>query len=240
MQLQNDQELRKIYLFAELNEQQLEQIKEDIRSIQLDGGEFLFKHGQSAKRFFLLKEGHIKLLRSSLGGDEKVFEVISPGKTFAEAMMFMPKFTYPVTAQAISKCSLFSFESKSFIKILKDSPDTCFRLMSHMSQRLHMWINEIDQLTLQSATYRLINYLLYQVPEGNNSYKIEFLIPKHVIASRLSIQPETFSRILNSLNKAELIRVDARTIYIDNVDRLRLYSLGNTGLRNENSIKPEP
>ncbi|MBE9561336.1 MAG: winged helix-turn-helix domain-containing protein [Proteobacteria bacterium] len=102
-----------------------------------------------------------------------------------------------------------------------------------MSQRLHMWINEIDQLTLQSATYRLINYLLYQVPDGNNSYKIEFLIPKHVIASRLSIQPETFSRILNSLNKAELIRVDARTIYIDNVDRLHLYSLGNTGLSNK-------
>ncbi|HHB92484.1 MAG TPA: Crp/Fnr family transcriptional regulator [Thioploca sp.] len=233
MQPQSNQELRQIYLFAKLNEQQIEQIKKDVRLIKLDGGEFLFKHGQTAKRFFLLREGHIKLLRSSLGGDEKVFEVISPGQTFAEAMIFMPDSSYPVTAQAISKCSVLSFESKTFANILKESPDTCFSLISHMSQRLHMWINEIDQLTLQSATYRLINYLLYQVPEGCNYYKIEFLIPKHVIASRLSIQPETFSRILNSLNKAELIRVDARTIYIDNVDRLRLYSLGNTGLNNQ-------
>ncbi|MDM8564901.1 Crp/Fnr family transcriptional regulator [Candidatus Halobeggiatoa sp. HSG11] len=233
MQPQSDQELRQIYLFAELNEQQLELIKKDIRTIQLDAGEFLFKHEQPSKRFFLLKDGHVKLLRSSLGGDEKVFEVVSPGHTFAEAMMFMPNSTYPVTAQAIGKCSLLSFEGKPFINILRESPDTCFKLMAHMSKRLHMWINEIDQLTLQSATYRLINYLLYQVPDGQNSYKIEFLIPKHVIASRLSIQPETFSRILNSLNKAELIRVDARTIYIDNVDRLHLYSLGNTGINNK-------
>jgi CRP-like cAMP-binding protein len=230
MQPQNIQDLNQIYLFAELDEQQLEQIKKDVRLIQLDGKEFLFKHGQPAKRFFLLKEGHVKLLRSSLGGDEKVFEVISPGQTFAEAMVFTPDSTYPVTAQAISKCSLLSFEGRSFTNILKESPNTCFRLMSHMSQRLHMWINEIDHLTLQSATYRLINYLLYQVPDGHNSYKIEFLIPKHVIASRLSIQPETFSRILNNLSKAELIIVDARTIHIDNVDRLRLYSLGNTRL----------
>ncbi len=232
MQPQIDQELRQVYLFANFSEQQLEQIKKDVRIIQLDGGEFLFKHGQPAKRFFLLNEGHVKLLRSSLGGDEKVFEVIDPGQTFAEAMMFMPESIYPVTAQAISKCSLFSFESRVFANLLRESPDTCFQLMAHMSQRLHMWINEIDQLTLQSATYRLINYLLYQVPEGYNVYKIEFMIPKHVIASRLSIQPETFSRILNSLNKAELIRVDARTIYIDNVDRLRLHSLGNTRITN--------
>ncbi|MCK5876026.1 MAG: Crp/Fnr family transcriptional regulator [Candidatus Marithrix sp.] len=230
MQPQSNQKLRQIYLFAELNERQLEQINKDMRIIQLDAGEFLFKHGQQSKRFFLLKEGHVKLLRSSLGGDEKVFEVVSPGQTFAEAMMFMPDSNYPVTAQAISKCSLLSFEGRSFTNILRESPDACFKLMAHMSKRLHMWINEIDQLTLQSATYRLINYLLYQVPPGHNSYKIEFLIPKHVIASRLSIQPETFSRILNSLNKVELIRVDARTIYIDNVDRLHLYSLGNTSL----------
>ncbi|MDM8568364.1 Crp/Fnr family transcriptional regulator [Thiotrichales bacterium HSG1] len=233
MQLQSNRELRQIYLFADLNEQQLEQVKKDMRVIQLGAGDFLFKHGESSKRFFLLKEGHVKLLRSSLGGDEKVFEVISPGQTFAEAMIFTPDSGYPVTSQAINKCSLLSFESKAFTDILRESPDTCFKLMAHMSQRLHMWINEIDQLTLQSATYRLINYLLYQVPDGKNSYKIEFLIPKHVIASRLSIQPETFSRILNSLNKAALIRVDARTIYIDNVDRLHLYSLGNTGLNNQ-------
>ncbi|MBE9563435.1 MAG: cyclic nucleotide-binding domain-containing protein, partial [Proteobacteria bacterium] len=122
MQPLSNQELCKIYLFAKLNEQQLEQIKKDMRLVQLDAGEFLFKHGQPSKRFFLLKEGHVKLLRSSLGGDEKVFEVIAPGQTFAEAMMFMPDSSYPVTAQAISKSSIISFESRTFVNILKESP----------------------------------------------------------------------------------------------------------------------
>jgi CRP-like cAMP-binding protein len=221
-----DSELRKLYLFAALNVQQLALIKKNMRQIKLEDGDFLFKQDQQAEYFFWLKDGHIKLIRLSLEGAEKVFEVILPGQTFAEAMMFMPDSSYPVTAQAINNTSVVCFESQVFMDILRESPDTCFRLMSHMSKHLRMWINEIDNLTLQNATHRLVNYLLYQVPDGQNSYKINFPIPKHVIASRLSIKPETFSRILKCLNKNGLIAVKGRNIDIHNVDMLRLHSVG--------------
>ncbi len=222
-----DEELRQIYLFSNLNDQQLARIKENMRHIQLDEGGFLFKHGQHAARFFMLKKGHIKLLRLSREGAEKVFEVVSPGQTFAEATMFMHKSSYPMTAQAISDCSILCFENQIFIEILKESWDACFQLMFQMSQRIHMWINEIDHLTLQSASYRLINYLLYQIPDGHkNVYEVKFSIPKHVIASRLSIKPETLSRILHTLNKEGFITVKGSTIRIHNVDRLRLYAVG--------------
>ncbi|MDM8560559.1 Crp/Fnr family transcriptional regulator [Candidatus Parabeggiatoa sp. HSG14] len=221
-----DQELQKLYLFAGLNESQFALIKKNMRHIRLEDGEYLFKHGQRAERFFMLKQGHIKLLRTSYEGEEKVFEIISPGQTFAEAIMFMPESTYPVTAQSINHTLLVSFENKVFMSILKDSSDTCFRLMFQMSKRLRMWINEIDHLTLQNATYRLVNYLLYQVPDNypQKSFEINFLIPKHVVASRLSIKPETLSRILHCLNKKGLITVKGRIILIHDTNELRLYS----------------
>ncbi len=221
-----DQELRKLYLFTGLNDQQLALVKQNMRYIKLEEGEYLFKHGQPTERFFMLKGGYIKLFRISLGGAEKVFEVISPGQSFAEAMMFMPDSVYPVTAQAISNSVLLSFDNKTFVNILKESSDTCFRLMFHMSKRLRMWLNEIDNLTLQNATYRLVNYLLYQVPDEHKKvYEFSFPVPKHVIASRLSIKPETFSRILRSLNLEGFIAVKGRSIRIHNVERLRLHSV---------------
>jgi CRP-like cAMP-binding protein len=226
-----EQELRKLYLFEGLNNQQFLQIKHSLRHLRLEDGEYLFKHGQHAERFFMLKEGHIKLLRLSLDGAEKVFEVVSPGQTFAEAIMFMPGSVYPMTAQAIGNISLLSFDNKVLLNILKESSDTCFRLMFHMSKRIRMWINEIDNLTLQNATYRLVNYLLYQIPEDHkNAYEFNFPIPKHVVASRLSIKPETLSRILHGLNKDGLITVKGRTIYIHNIDRLRLHSVAAESL----------
>jgi CRP-like cAMP-binding protein len=224
--LKFDQELRKLYLFAGLDDPQFALIRKTMRHIRLEDGDYLFKHGQCAERFFMLQQGHVKLLRTSYEGGEKVFEIISPGQTFAEAIMFMPKSTYPVTAQSINHSSLMSFENKVFMDILKDSSDTCFRLMFQMSKRLRMWLNEIDDLTLQNATYRLVNHLLYQIPDNYQQkyYEINFLVPKHVIASRLSIKPETLSRILHCLNDKELITVKGRSIFIHDIDKLRLYS----------------
>ncbi|RKZ38158.1 MAG: Crp/Fnr family transcriptional regulator [Gammaproteobacteria bacterium] len=222
-----DSELRQVELFANLNELQLAQLKQSMRQTQLEGGEFLYQYGQTAERFFMLKTGHIKLIRFSRDGLEKVFDVISPGQVFAEATIFMPNSAYPMAAQAINDSSVFSFEGKNFIEILKDSWETNFQFMSQMSRHIRMWINEIDHLTLQNARARLISYLLYQVPdERKNDYEIKLSIPKHVVASRLSIKPETLSRILHDLHKEGFINVQGSTIYIHNVDRLRLHAVG--------------
>lgn len=219
-----DQELKRVYLFAGLTVQQLERLKQSMRHLLLAEGESLFEQGQRAERFFLVREGHMKLLRLSLEGSEKVFEVIAPTQTFAEAIMFMPNSVYPVSAQAIEPTSLLAFENKILVEILKESSDTCFRLMFHMSRRIRHWINEVDNLTLQNATYRLINYILYHIPNNHQeSYEFNLPIPKQVIASRLSIKPETFSRILNSLCQEGLLTVTGRTIHIHQVDKLRLY-----------------
>ncbi|MEY3220872.1 MAG: hypothetical protein RIT27_2229 [Pseudomonadota bacterium] len=221
----NDQVLKNFFLFASLDDAQLNCIKQTMQYRQLQEGEFLFEHGQKAERFFILLSGHIKLIRLSLEGMEKVIEIVRPTESFAEAIMFMEQQIYPVTAQAIIPSEIISFENKIFLGILAESFATCKRVMCDMSMRLRTWLGEIDNLTLQNATYRLVNYLLYQVPEDSkNSCCVSFQIPKHVIASRLSIKPETLSRILQHLSKEGLITVEGKVIHIHNLDRLKLYS----------------
>jgi DNA-binding MarR family transcriptional regulator len=49
-------------------------------------------------------------------------------------------------------------------------------------------------------------------------------IPKHVLASRLSITPETLSRILKRLSEQEIIKVQEHSILLVNLSALRLLS----------------
>lgn len=206
-------QLHHVYLFDSLNESQLETVYSAMREVTLAARETLFEFGRAADRFFLLRSGQVKLFRISADGDEKVMEVIHPGQTFAEAIMFMEKHNYPVNAEAIEPSELYSFDMKVFTELLKDSPETCFRLMASMSRRLHGRIEEINNLTLQNATYRLVVYLLEHRPEDMEvDSTIHLETPKSVIASRLSIQPETFSRILSKLSKVGLISVQGNNI----------------------------
>jgi CRP-like cAMP-binding protein len=46
---------------------------------------------------------------------------------------------------------------------------------------------------------------------------------KSVIASRLNITPEHFSRILHELTEAQLIAVNGRTVRILDMERLRTF-----------------
>lgn len=214
--------LRRTYLFSALDDAQLEKMCSSVQEIKLGEGRMLFEHGQPADRFFLLLEGQIKLYRLSEEGDEKVIEIVRPGSTFAEAVTFMSGKFFPVNADALTDCRLLAFSNDTFRNILRNSVDTCFRLMADMSQRLHQRLNEIDSLTLHNATYRLVGYLLGEVPEDVlESPEIVLTTPKHVIASQLSIKPETFSRILTKLSRDGLIVVRGNSIVLEDLARLR-------------------
>jgi CRP-like cAMP-binding protein len=216
-------ELRRAPLFAEMDERHLRELAAGAQALRLEAGETLFRHGDPAERFFYLREGLIKLFRLSPDGDEKIIELIKPGETFAEAVMFMgTRGRYPVNAEAVNESRLLAFDQKMFLGLLRGSPEACFGLLASMSRRLHMLVNQIESLTLQNATYRLVAYLLEQIPRDvTASPEVVLTTPKGVIASRLAIQPETLSRILARLRQGGLIEVHGNHITVRNVEALR-------------------
>ncbi len=216
-------ELRRAYLFADMSEPHMRALVDSMQEIQLNSGKALFRQGQPAERFYFLREGLIKLFRLSPEGDEKIIEIMRPGETFAEAVMFMgSQGRYPVNAEAINDSRLYAFEQKTFLNMLRESSDATFGLLGSMSRRLHMLVNQIESLTLQNATYRLVAYLLEEIPhDARSSPEVQLTTPKGVIASRLAIQPETLSRILAKLRQGGLIEVHGNHITIRDVQALR-------------------
>ncbi len=144
----------------------------------------------------MLEIGEVKFFRLSPDGAEKVIELIRAGQIFAEAMMFMENGFYPVNAQAVSDRRLIQIEMAMFRDMLKHSPETSLKILGHMSQRLHGLVQEIDQVTLQNVKMRVIQYLLREIRlDARLPYRLQWDTPKTVLASRLSVRPETFSRI---------------------------------------------
>ena len=216
-------ELRGIPLFAALDPHQLRLVIDSTRVLRLDHGQRLFDHGQPARQFFRLNSGQLKLFRSSPSGGEKIIEIVQPGEMFAQAVMFMePADGYPVSAEAIEPSVLFGFDSEVMRGVLRESVDTCFRMLASLSFRLRQQVDEIEKLTLHPAVSRLAGYLVAQVPgDVPLSPEVHLVAPKNVIASRLGIQPETFSRVAARLMKDGLIRVQGQDIVLLDVEGLR-------------------
>jgi CRP-like cAMP-binding protein len=222
--LKQKQQIRENHLFRALSDEQMEQLCAATTVKSLDQGEHLFEAGSRADEFYLLTSGQIKLYRLSPAGQEKVIEIIRPGQTFAEALMFLDIPTYPVNAQALANVELYAIKNRVFLDILRGSVDICFQVMAAMSVRLKHHLNEIDALTLQNATLRVVNYLGHLIPSGDtDAAEITLPAAKNIIASRLSITPETLSRILHTLSSRGLISVEGLHIKVHDVDGLRAY-----------------
>ena len=79
--------------------------------------------------------------------------------------------------------------------------------------------------TLQTATGRVAGFLYGQsVYKGQKRTAFELDMPKGVLASRLSVKPETFSRILHSFIDQGLVNVQGAHVEFLNTDGLRQHA----------------
>ena len=205
-------ELRRAPLLSRLEATQLQRVARHANRVKLNAEQLLFSQGDSATRFYLLLSGRMRLFRLSPEGAEKVIEIVSPGQTFAEALMFLNAPRYPVCAAALADSELIAIDAVDFAAMLRESVDTCFVLLGALSQRLRGLIGEIDDLTLHTATSRVARYLASHLPPGARSLELD--VRKGVLASRLSVQPETFSRVIKSLSEQGIIRMDGTLVSV--------------------------
>lgn len=219
--------MRGATLFEGLAEKDFCEVINNTKLTELKADEVLFRQQQPSNEFFFLVSGKMKLSLLSFDGTEKVVDIINEGNSFAEAVMFRGMPGYPVNAEALVDSKVLCINAKTYTSILHNSPETCVKVMGCLSMRMHWLMNELDRLSLHNATYRLISYLLENIPEDMiERIEVDLSVPKHVIASRISVTPETFSRTLKRLCKEGLLEVqDKHIVLINPVELRRLLSI---------------
>jgi CRP-like cAMP-binding protein len=209
-------------LFCEMSRDEIERIAAGARELSLARGEVLFQRGDPCNGFYVVIHGRVKLALTSPQGIEKVVELIGPGQSFGEAVMFMDK-PYPVFAQALADTLVMHIGKQAIGGEIDSDPVFCRKMLAGLSIRLHRLIQTVESISLRSPEQRVIDYLLQgldEVREGQDMH-VSLTANKNVIASNLNITPETFSRILRNLSDAGLIAVEGKDVCIRDVAKLR-------------------
>jgi len=216
--------LARLPLFSEMSPEELERIAAATVPQYADKGEMIVRNGDPCTGFHAVVYGQVKLGFTSPLGVEKVLEIIRPGQTFGEALMFLEQ-PYIVFAQALTDTMLLHVARHAVFEELERDPRFARRMLAGLARRLHGLVRDVEAYTLRSGSERVIGYVLADVPEGAGGdglpVEVELNAGKSVIASRLNMTPEHFSRILHDLAAAGLIEVEGRIVRILDLARLR-------------------
>lgn len=214
--------LRTLPLFKALRDEEIARVAQTVTVVEAPRGTVLFRRGDPCLGFHAVLYGQIKLALRGANGTEKVVEVTVAGQTFGEAVMFLDK-PYVVEAQALVDSKLLFIPRDVVFEEIDADSGFARRLLAALSARLHRLVHDLEGYALHSGRERVIGYLLSSLPEEQDegSHHVSLTFRKGVIASRLNISQEHFSRILQDLARAELISVAGREIAIPDVRRLR-------------------
>jgi CRP-like cAMP-binding protein len=207
-------------IFRDLARDEIERIARGTAQVHCERGRPLFERGDPCVGFHIVVYGQVKLVIPAGEGAEKVVEILGPGRSFGEAVMFADR-PYLVTAVALEDSLLLHVAKDALEAEIERDPRLARRLIAGLSMRLHMLVKDVESLALQPAQERVIGYLA-RLQGSAAGGRVTLPAQKSLVASRLSLTPEYFSRILHGLAARGLIRVEGRHIHI--LDAARLFA----------------
>lgn len=191
-------------------------------ALHLAKDEWLFRRGDRCRGFYVVTRGSVKLAYHSPRSVEKVVEIVRPGQSFGEALMFLD-LPWFISARALTDSSLLPVSGRTVAEEMAREPALARSLLAGMSRRLHALLDDLGAKTMRSGAERLVAYLLRGAP-ADASEALEIALPrKGDLASRLSMTPEHFSRVLHKIEALGLIDVEGRLVRVPDPARLRAY-----------------
>ncbi|MDQ2103125.1 Crp/Fnr family transcriptional regulator [Azospirillum isscasi] len=219
--------LRSNALFGRLPDRSLELLVSTAQVRTVPRGTTLFVQDEAADRFFALLDGWVKLYRLTRDGAEAVVTIVAPGETFAEAAMFASG-KFPVCAEAVADSRVMTLTAEGFARCLREDDQIAFAMLGSLSVRLRHLVQQIEQLQVQPTAQRVGSFLLRFCPEGSGAANFALPFDKALIARRLGMQPETFSRALAKLRGVG-VETQGGTVSVADLDGLRRFCNADAG-----------
>ncbi len=186
-------------------------------------GETIFDEGEPADGFFCVVEGWAKLYRPREDGEEVVVAIFSAGQTLAEVAMFLGG-RYPASCEAVSPSRILKIDAANLRRAVLAEPQLAFDMLAAASMRLRQLVDEIEQLKARSAPQRIADFFVKQAIAAGSA-RIALPYEKALIASRLGMKPESFSRALGRLAELGVV-VERESVFIPDVERLAAFAEG--------------
>jgi len=187
-------------------------------------GKILFLHGDEATHFYYIKSGWIKLFRETLDGTQAVVDILTDSHILGDTSIF-ENGIYPYSAEIVEPSEIIILPISPLEEEITNNSKFAFDMLTSMAKYRRQQDREIEHRSIQNASQRIGCFLL-RLMKQNEDGLVQIHLPydKMLVASRLGMQPETFSRALKKLKNETGIHVKGATITLDNMDQLVRYS----------------
>lgn len=207
-------------LFKMLDEKQLATVAARTSPMRMSPNTSIVDQGDPAEGAYWVVYGQVKVGVCSKQGGEKTLAILGPGKCFGlgEMLLDQPHLAFVKTT---ADTLLLHTSRDAMLAVAADNFAFSREVMSCLGRQFYALLRDIEAYS-HTARQRLAGYLLRQRQHGGSA-EIDLVANKVLIASRLSLAPETLSRLFRDFSEEGLITVAGRRITL--LDPVRMAAL---------------
>lgn len=198
-------------LFGMLDEPQLDEIACGTSLMRVSPNMCVVNRGDLPEGTFWIVYGQVKIVLYNKEGGEKTLEILGRSTCFGLSEMLLERPHLAVVKATIDSMLLHT-DRDVMLDVAKENFIFARELMTCVGRQFYGLVRDIESYS-QTAKQRLAGYLLRQ-SQRETSEDIHLVANKALIASRLSLTPETLSRLFHELTEDGLISVSGRRIKI--------------------------
>jgi CRP-like cAMP-binding protein len=208
--------LRKIDLFADLTDREIEAILALMREKGAPRGTAVFHQFDEGGGLYLILEGAVKISRTGRDGREVTVAVLREGNFFGE-MSLLDGQPRSATATTLHPARLLVLDREHFQRHVLAQPRIVAKLLRELSKRLRSADQTIENLALGSVhdrVFHLLGHLGRRLPLKDGTGVIERAPTHQELAEMVGSSRETVTRTLAAMEGDELIKFDRRRIML--------------------------
>ncbi|PRD41851.1 Crp/Fnr family transcriptional regulator [Phyllobacterium phragmitis] len=212
-------------LFQGLSTEQMEFALSHARSARYPRATAIFSQGETARSFFLLLSGHVRVVRTSPEGQQVVARYISGGELFGIAVT-MGASAYPATAVAAVDCVVLIWPNAVWPQLQERLPTfdagAC-RTIGTRLQETHDRVLEISSKQVEQRIARVLLRLLQQAGRtSGEEIAIDFPITRQDIAEMTGTTLFSVSRHLSNWESEGIMRNGRQKVIVTDPHQLTL------------------
>lgn len=216
---------KSIELFSQASPESLELLSNSAERVSYKKSSIILAQHQSSAVFLYLINGWIKLYKESAEGAEIVVDILSQENYCGESFLFEEKTEEVYTAQSISDVDIITVPIQFLKQLMLEDHSLSLSFLQAALQKQQQLNMQLEHLSIQTAAQRIGCFILRSCdnPISEESVTLQLPYDKLILASRLGMRPETFSRALGALSEQCDLRIDGENICIPKISNLSQY-----------------
>lgn len=215
--------------FRDCNREQIDRILSRATARRYDEGSTVFSEGEQSDRFFLLLDGHIRVVRTTPDGEQVIARYIAGGELFGIAPA-LGLTHYPASAICADECLALCWPTTLWEDFCARNPGFATNTYILVGQRLKETNDRVVELATQHVERRVAQTLLRlahqtgrETPQG---ILIDMPITRQDLSEMTGTTLHTVSRLLSAWGKEKTVISARRKVTVSDPHRLLLIAEG--------------